>query len=290
MEYNHFISEIEQELKNTYEPYASVFISHTLKNNNVMVDSVTIRRENVNIAPTIHLTPYFIRHQEGVSMEDILEDIKLTYDHTVIESDFDTGLYTDYERAKDRICIRLINFERNKLLLQDIPHVRFLDLAIVFVYVLPKEFDMTASILIHHSHMALWEVTTETLYALAMQNSPLLLPANTYSLSELAIHCPTLPSNFESNLYVCSNKQSIYGAAVLLYPNFIQELAKRFQCDLTIIPSSVHEVLILPGTEVDHFHLDEMIESVNELELQTTDILSDHAYYYYRDSDEIRMN
>lgn len=69
------------------------------------------------------------------------------------------------------IKMKLINYEKNKELLEKVPHVRVPDLAVVFMAVLKSEYnDGFATILIHNSHLDFWNMTTEDLYELAKAN------------------------------------------------------------------------------------------------------------------------
>ena len=58
--------------------------------------------------------------------------------------------------------------------------------------------------------------------------------------------------------------------------------------DLFILPSSVHEIIIVPATDdIDRKELDNMVKDVNKKELDAIDVLSDHVYYYSRDRREV---
>ncbi len=286
MEYQTFIKTIKSELEQSYQAPVEVTLEHHRKNNNVEMDSVTIRNPKYNIAPTIYLNPYYARHLDGVSLEDILCDIKTTYEKSAPCQDFDVSQYTNYSQAKDSICMRLISYERNRLLLKETPHIRIMDLAIVFFYLLPTENETSASIPVRRTHAMLWNVTAEQLFQQAFENSPKLLPVRLDSMEDLLkqMAIPMIPEDLSSTLpmYVATNERSIYGASVILYPDFLSQLAERFKSDLTIIPSSVHEVIIIPDQDPDPVSLSNMICEVNELELKETEILSDHPYFFSR--------
>ena len=82
------------------------------------------------------------------------------------------------------------------------------------------------------------------------------------------------------------------GATVLLYDDILKELSDLFEKDLIILPSSIHEVLILATDENDRQNLDHytaMVKEVNASQLQDEEILSDHAYYYCRHSHLLTM-
>ena len=50
----------------------------------------------------------------------------------------------------------------------------------------------------------------------------------------------------EIPLYVLSNKSKIEGAACMLYPNLFRNFADVIGSSFYIIPSSIHELLLLP--------------------------------------------
>ena len=92
--------------------------------------------------------------------------------------------------------------------------------------------------------------------------------------------------------YVLTNTYRTNGATVLLYDDIVKELSDLFEKDLIILPSSIHEVLILATDENDRQNLDHytaMVKEVNASQLQDEEILSDHAYYYCRHSHLLTM-
>ena len=60
----------------------------------------------------------------------------------------------------------MINAEKNSELLKDIPHIPYLDLAIVFEVLISEEMETgeNATILIHHNHTKLWNTSLEEIY------------------------------------------------------------------------------------------------------------------------------
>ena len=66
--------------------------------------------------------------------------------------------FADFNTAKENLLIKLISFEKNKDRLQTMPHIRYLDFAITFIFYLNVNDEMGehASIQIENSHLALW--------------------------------------------------------------------------------------------------------------------------------------
>ena len=61
----------------------------------------------------------------------------------------------------------------------------------------------------------------------------------------------------------------------------LKKFADKIEKDLIIIPSSIHEVILIPSDNgITDEEVNEMIDEVNENELETVEILSNHMYLY----------
>ena len=92
----------------------------------------------------------------------------------------------------------------------------------------------------------------------------------------------------ELSFYVLTNKDKMFGASAMLYTEQMKRLAYRLQSDLLILPSSVHEVLLLPDDhdrEYDFYR--QMVQEVNATQVDPEEILSDSLYRYDREKAEI---
>lgn len=78
--------------------------------------------------------------------------------------DFDIKDIQEYERAKEKLCLKIINTDLNRKLLSDVPHVPFCDLSVVFYIFLDRVPDQNASVLVSNQIMDVWGVNTDTLY------------------------------------------------------------------------------------------------------------------------------
>jgi len=295
MEYQNFIHTLMQSLCDALGSDISVQLGERDLNNGLKQDTFIIRDCHFNIAPSIYINPYYSRYQSGMNLEDICSDILNAYYNAAPSTDFDVDAFFDFETAKEHICMRLINYELNKERLNTSPHIRYLDLAITFVYLTDQFDDQYASITIQHSHLEHWQITTDELYRIARRQMPQILPPHFDTIEHVLKNSPyELPQTYtfeDCPMLVLSNSKSSFGATSILYPGLLKQLAERYRSDLLLIPSSIHEVLILPLDEYPpSVYIDGMIRDINALELQDTDVLSDHAYYYYRDSDSVKLS
>ena len=91
-------------------------------------------------------------------------------------------------------------------------------------------------------------------------------------------------------MYVLSNKFRNYGAACIAYPNVLEMIGQILKKDYYILPSSVHEVIIVPYSEIYVCSkLDEMVREINSTQVEEEDVLSNHVYLYDRVSGKLRV-
>lgn len=119
----------------------------------------------------------------------------------------------------------------------------------------------------------------------------------TYSRNscEFVSYCKKLPDIrksaciFKNKLYILKTQHSNlkHGAICTLYDDIMNQIGKTLQDDFFVIPSSVHEVLLLKASDTDCMELNEIIREVNETTVIPEEILSDHAYFYSRDRKEL---
>ena len=120
MKYQEFIQTIKEYVISKLDASQKVIIQPVVKNNGTVYDGLIVIDPILNISPTIYLNPYYHHYLEGISMEDICEDILDTYKENLPTENFDISLFKDFSKAKDHIIMKLVNYERNQELLQDI--------------------------------------------------------------------------------------------------------------------------------------------------------------------------
>lgn len=290
---------VEEQLGKEYE----VTIHKVNKNNGVVYTGLHVGKEGINAAPVIYLDNQFEQYKQGSSTIPEITDYVVKSSKKRVN--VDVQQFLDYEIIRKRIVYKLINTEKNKELLNDIPHINFLDLSIVFQCLVSQEASGSASILVHNTHMKLWDVTLEKLYQKAKENTQKLMPYEIKSMEEVLCELiKTEPQNQYGNdesmefpignfsdsepLYVLSNKSRIEGAACMLYSNLISSFSDTVKSSLYIIPSSIHELLLLPVKEdEDSEEIKGIIKEINDTQVQPEEVLSYSLYYYNRKARKI---
>lgn len=306
MEFTSFKTLVKEEVERRAGKTYRVRLNDVMKNNGVILSGLTVMQDDSNISPTIYLNNYYEAYENGqATLGMVINDVMDVYNRNKVNRKLDMRYFLNYESVKSRIVLKLINTEKNSELLKDVPHVEFLDLSIVFQCLISDEHIGSASVLIHNAHAKLWGVDDKELYKRAYQNTPKLLKYELKSMKDVMCEIMKLEkdeyneSGYEScreelsecmQLYVLSNKRRTDGAACMLYPSLIEDFAKAIGSDLYIIPSSIHELLLLPARGTDSSdELKSMIREINETQLLTEEVLSNSLYFYDCTAKEIKI-
>lgn len=107
---------------------------------------------------------------------------------------------------------------------------------------------------------------------------------------ERMIECLEENQAEDEQMYVLTNQSKIHGASCILYEDVLRDFSDKLGRDLYILPSSIHEVILLPKTEsFDRDGLNCMVQEVNRDGVSMDEVLSDHVYEYNRASGMIEM-
>ena len=295
-------SKVSERLGDSYQ----VRLQEVQKNNNVRLQGLIILETGQNISPTIYLENFYKAYERGLAFEEIVENILRVYKEDRPQKDIDMSFFKDFLQVKDRICYRLIAAGTNKELLEKIPHVRFLDLAICFYYAYEGEVLGSGTILIYNTHVDMWKTTSEELLCLAGKNTPRIFPWECSSMETVVEEL--LEEQYEHTgevllqeseqkrflqempMQILSNQKRAHGAAVILYSGLLKEIADKLEESFYIIPSSIHEVILLSASAMQTVsELKCMIEEVNTTQVERQEILSYSLYFYSREEDSIKI-
>lgn len=299
MNFEEFTEKVLASIKEYLQDEEGASIELVRKNNGLVLTGLVIRASEGTAVPTIYLEHFYDQYLEGDSFGNVMGDIIHIYEErTGIE--LDVGFFTNYEEMKKKIMFKVIHYERNILLLQEVPHLKWEDLAIVFYCILVHEQIGTGTIMIRNEHLQAWGITTQDLYKDAMRNTPIQLDEELIPMHAMLTKLGQEDSEEERELmdeldhtlplYVLTNKWKMFGAGTILYSKKIKELSAKLGKDLYIIPSSVHELILIPCQEnEDVQYMKEMIWEVNRTQVATDEVLSDALYYYDRGEDRIAL-
>lgn len=300
--YEDFLVSMKQELSGYLGEDYQIELKHIIKNNGIILDGLLIRGLAESVSPSIYLNQYYEQFCDGRDFREIAEEILDIYEQSNDESrEIGHNFRYEFSQMKSMITFRIVNYEKNQILLRTIPHLRILDLAVTFHCIVRLEDDGIGSIRITEEHRSAWKVKLEDLWEIALENSRRLFPAVIRPMEDVVMDlmehnnllddesCQEFENECSSNssMYVLTNEKGINGASCLLYPDVLKEFSKRIGCDFYILPSSIHELILVPqvlssGKEISHsrIELEHMVKEINETQVAEEEVLSDSVYEY----------
>ena len=203
----------------------------------------------------------------------------------------------DFSKLQNNIYCTIINAERNEDLLKEIPYISFCDLAIIFKAQLDSKDCDIASVNISNNMLKVWGVDVSDLLEKALANNDIVLgkscikPLYDILVNEMGgIHMDNIDNN--NMLYLFGNEKKMYGAnCIITHKEILKEFAESRNTDVIILPSSRHEVLLIPysSSNFNIAELRDMVSSVNLYHVSVDDYLSDNVYIYKRAEDIIEI-
>ncbi|MBR6977716.1 MAG: hypothetical protein IKH74_04875 [Lachnospiraceae bacterium] len=241
-------------------------------------------------SPIVYMEDYYKRYRDAPEDDPGIESTAEEITGILMqgmENAPDVGNITDYQEVKDRIIGRMIGYDSNLMILEQMVHRPYLDMAIVF-FVLVGSFEHSVGFVpVTKALMNIWEVTEEEILKTAVRNTEWLMGEKIIRFDDL-VECDR-EKGLTGGMYVLSNRQNYFGASVLLYSQSLKTLAEALNADIYILPASVHEVILMPKADQNLQSLQETVKHENEAEVRTEDVLTDSVYLYHRDSGEIEI-
>ena len=262
----------------------------TLKSPDGMNDRLIVSVGKSNMSMAFRLQEVFDAVNDGESMDCAVNKMvnTITDNIEVIktkESDVKSFI-SDYEQVKDHTYLRLV--PGNSPILDETPHRMIEDMALVVNINLESFSDDNGRSCVVASKplMEMYGIDENQLFADAENNSLVNEPLVLKPLEEVIKHMidndeiPS-PEDIGITTYIATNKTGFHGASVAAYPGFVEYVAETIGGSFYMIPSSVHEFLIIKDDGTPKAKdLNKMIRDVNKNVLNPRDILSNQCYHY----------
>lgn len=302
LSYREFEQAIQEEILQYLDAGIYLKVYPVLKNNSLHLDGLIFGQDGHWISPYFYLQMYYSRYCDGEETEELAQEILERWRQTAWNQEM-FPIEISYERCKNHIIYRLISLERNRELLEDIPYIPFLDLAVTFHYLVRKEEQGIGTVRVTNQLIEEWAIDHRKLMKLSMENTIQLFPCRVRSLSSVIdtlLEEPGEKQGWEDNLdwsacnpqepLVLTNESGINGAGVLLYPKMLERIGDFLEDDFYLLPSSIHEIIVIKKTgSGDCGELEQIVSEVNSTCVEQDEILSDRIYRYSRKEKRMKI-
>ena len=304
MKYEEFKVELVTELKDIFEEKGlDVEIrNHEYEAPNKTVDGTVMKLKGTDVAPTLHTDNMYMRWQEtDMSVRDLAEQIADT-----LEGEYDKIKDLGFEVkdfnadfVREHAYLGVVNKETNEEFLSKVPHedVQGTDLAAY-----PKiNLGDGATITITNEHTSYLKMTDSEIMDVARENT-MHQDFSVQSMGEvlkdmipeeILEEMGLFSESDEPSLVMLTNDVGMDGANAILSKDALNEACEKLGTnDITIIPSSRHEILALNTDRLDFestANIKEMVEEINMTQVPVDDQLSNNIYHYDGQSQKLEM-
>ena len=269
-------------------------ISEQQKNNSVVLTGIVLSMPGQQIAPVVYMEPFYDQVRKGEPMDQIMNRIADVCRQSLAVRELPETLdFTDYDSVKDHLTVQVINTKANQRMLSQVPHKQM-------EFPLPAG-EGVGSVKVTHEMMRQWGVHPEKVYQKAVENAVKSSPAVLMSMDDLMMEMMGLPFETKNlfqlkegeefpkdGMYVLSNPMKLNGASVLAYPNLQEQLESVFPQGCYLLPSSLHEMIIIPkDLGMTPKEMGEMVREVNQKEVARDEILSDRIYEFDKEKRQL---
>ena len=263
----------------------------TVEKMNETYEALTIKPENSDIGVNINANELFRAYSDGMDYDRLVDGaVNKARDALENSPNFNIEAFKDYDKMKETLAMEVVSAERNADLLTTVPHKDMEDMAVVYRFVISTGVGESGSVLVTNKMLDEYGITPEQLHADAMKNAPEVRPMEIKGMGEVLAEQMgienaemlgfAIPPE-QDQMLVASVKGNVHGAGVLAYEDFMDKASDRVGGSFFILPSSIHEILIIPDNgQFDLKSLENMVREVNATTVDPVDKLTDNVYHY----------
>ncbi len=178
--------------------------------------------------------------------------------------------------------------------------------AMVYRLLLGRDAESVTSLVVSDQLAEAMSIDEEGLHEAAARNTPELFPPKVEKIVDVlkGFEAEDLPGMEEDikagmlgapevqDIYVVTNETNCMGAGAMYYKDkrILQDLSESLQSDLITLPSSVHEMLVMPDDgQKKAEELEKMIGGVNSMVVMPQEVLGRRALRYDRDTNGLSV-
>ena len=293
--YDEIINAIREEIPEEIRDMMEVDIREVIKANDTVLHGVVIKAPEQAIVPTIYIEDCIKQMPEGFAMKDLAEAIISLYHVGMREAPAVESLSLEFDDIKDKLVVQLAEVDRNRDRLKELSYKPLDNGMVMLAYVVVQEdergsmrFAVTKDIAEGQNY------DIDKMFETAMKNNePVLVDISDAIFSdgiEFAenLFDKELSDKLPDGMYTLTNSSTNLGAAALYYPDIQKRIGDMLQNSYYVLPSSIHEVMILPCSINDNPEfLRKMVKEANETVVNQQEVLSDRIFMYDREKERL---
>lgn len=263
------------------------------KSNDQKHHGLTFRRGENEAAPTLYLDEAYASFSHGRDLHTLAAEMTDAYLNS-LQMEQPQKVDLDLNNIEDKLTVRLLEIKRNREYLAEIPYMTVgHGLAIVCDIKMGDGKDGSWKATVSQNMLEAQKLDKREIFIAAMENAQKIDPPVLVDMTQamfggssenLLKRSDTLAPEEVSSMFVLTNDSGALGAATLYYPQVREHIAELLDESYTVLPSSQHEVLIVPDSAgLSREDLAAMVKQANRDVVEPKDVLSDNIYHFDKD-------
>lgn len=244
---------------------------------------------------SVHIEELYVAYQNGIRLNTIVDYICSDVLHAKSIYVYDkTKELMDYDTAKSRLFVRLINYDRNADILRDVVHKTLGDIVFtVYAIVDENEFGIVSTKVLK-SMVKKWDKNEDDIFNEAIKNTYYLTPPRIYKWEGVLCDESYAGESFMNDEDICdlsksfsgnilSTTRKTNGAIAVFLPGVAEKISELLDSDFYMVFTSIHEVMIhSTGSGVDPKDLKLVLQDTLRKVTPSSDYLTEKIYKYNR--------
>lgn len=244
---------------------------------------------------SVRVEELYVAYQNGIRLNTIVDYICSDVLHAKSIYVYDkTKELMDYDTAKSRLFVRLINYDRNADILRDVVHKTLGDIVFtVYAIVDENEFGIVSTKVLK-SMVKKWDKNEDDIFNEAIKNTYYLTPPRIYKWEGVLCDKSYAGESFMNDEDICdldksfsgntlSTTRKTNGAIAVFLPGVAEKISELLDSDFYMVFTSIHEVMIhSTGSGVDPKDLKLVLQDTLREVTPSSDYLTEKIYKYNR--------
>ena len=276
---------------------ATVITKEVTKNNEVLTGLCLKSNATVSVTPVVYLEPAYREMQTtGISADKIIEDLADIYLGALSMAEGmkrELAPKIDADFIKKNVVFRMVNTDLNLKMVQECVHRDVEDLSAIYFVITKMDSRGCEGFKVEKAMLESFGLTEQELYECAKVNTPEKMPVKICRIEDILLKSPMcdpftrkmIEDSMDSvpeaeRVYVVGNETDHFGANVVMFPEVLAEAANKIGSKCFVIPSSMHEVIVLSAEGMSPDGLKNLIRDTNDNHVAPQDFLSDSVYTF----------
>ena len=260
-------------------------------------EAITATVKGSRIGMNMNIETLFRAIENGTSFEDVANGaINCVEECRVYRPEIPYGNIGSYDWIKRRLLLELVPYYDNWQSINKVPHKTCGDMYLICRAQLDEDEEKRVTLVITNEMLGMYGITEEQLFDDAFTYAPQNALPEFENMADVMMELARsgeVPEEYQPDdmvIWVATVESKERGAAVIFYPNFLNHVGQMLGEDFVIIPSSIHECLVIPKRYMSGPRdVEDLIRMVNETEVPEGEELSRKAYLYDVENRVIRF-